>query len=151
MPAQLVLAYTTLHAVVPPPSPALAAMMAEVPRLLRFTQSDRSNITTNYLGGPESKADGYAMPANAVLAGLCPTILLNAEYDDLRPSAEAFAASLAIAGVDIRQVLARGLLHGFLNHSAEIEPISQAFDLIAEVVASGAAVPTRPFWAGGPG
>jgi acetyl esterase len=144
VPAQLLLAYTTLHAVVPPPSAALTSMMADVPRLLRFTPTDRANITTNYLGGPESRADGYAMPANAVLADLCPTVLLNAEYDDLRPSAEAFAASLALAGVDVRQVLARGLLHGFLNHSAEIEPISQALDLIAEVVASGAAKPTRP-------
>jgi acetyl esterase len=37
------------------------------------------------------------------------------------------------AGFDVRQVLARGLMHGFLNHSAEIEPISHALDLIAEV------------------
>ncbi|WP_051399846.1 alpha/beta hydrolase [Haloechinothrix halophila] len=42
--------------------------------------------------------------------------------------------SLAIAGVDVRQVLARGLLHGFLNHSAEIEPVSRALDVISDVV-----------------
>jgi acetyl esterase/lipase len=75
------------------------------------------------------------MPALAVLDGLGPTLLLNAEYDDLRSSGEAFAAALALAGVDVRQVTARGMLHGFLNHSGEIEPISNALDLIADVVA----------------
>jgi acetyl esterase len=135
VPARLLLAYTTLHAVVPPASPSLSALMTEVPRPLRFLPSDRAEITRNYVGGPESRADGYAMPANAVLDGLCPTVLLNAEYDNLRPSAEAFAASLTIAGVDVQQVLARGLLHGFLNHSAQIEPISAALDLMSEVVA----------------
>ena len=63
------------------------------------------------------------MPANAVLDGLCPVVLLNAEYDDLRSSSEAFAAQLAVAGVDVRQVLFRGLLHGFLNMPATIEPV----------------------------
>jgi hypothetical protein len=43
--------------------------------------------------------------------------------------------ALAAAGVDVRQVLARGMLHGFLNHSAAIEPVAQGLDLIAGVVA----------------
>jgi acetyl esterase len=57
------------------------------------------------------------------------------EGDDLRPSAEAFAAALAVAGVDVRQVVLRGALHGFLNHSAEIEPVARGLDLVAGVVA----------------
>ena len=134
LPAQLVPVYATVHPVVPPPSATLCALMVEVPRALRFLPSDRDSITTNYLGGPLSRADGYAMPGLAVLEGLCPTVLINAEYDDLRPSSEAFAAALAIAGVDVRQVVVRGLLHGFLNHSAKIEPISAALDLLAAVV-----------------
>jgi acetyl esterase/lipase len=139
-PASLLLAYTTAHAVLPPASAALEDLMAEVPRLLRFLPEDRAFITRNYLGGPESRADGYAMPANAVLDGLCPVLVLNAEYDDLRVSSEAFAARLAVAGVDVRQVLARGMLHGFLNTRPDIEPVGRALDLMAEVVA--AAVPT---------
>jgi acetyl esterase/lipase len=139
-PASLLLAYTTAHAVLPPASAALEDLMVEVPRLLRFLPEDRAFITRNYLGGPESRADGYAMPANAVLDGLCPVLVLNAEYDDLRVSSEAFAARLAVAGVDVRQVLARGMLHGFLNTRPDIEPVGRALDLMAEVVA--AAVPT---------
>jgi acetyl esterase/lipase len=58
-----------------------------------------------------------------------------AEYDDLRPSGEAFAAALALAGVDVRQVRVQTMLHGFLNLPASIEPVSDALDLIAEAVA----------------
>jgi acetyl esterase/lipase len=58
-----------------------------------------------------------------------------AAYDDLRPSGEAFAAALALAGVDVRQVQVQAMLHGFLNLPASIEPVSDALDLIAEAVA----------------
>ena len=146
VPAALLLAYTTAHAVLPAPSPALSELMADVPRLLRFLPSDRAFITRNYLGGPESLADGYAMPANAVLDGLCPVLLLNAEYDDLRVSSEAFAAQLAVSGVDVRQVMLRGMLHGFLNLRPDIEPVGQALDLMSDVVTGtrrAAPVPIR--------
>jgi acetyl esterase len=134
LPAALLLAYTTAHAVLPPASSTLSALMTEVPRLLRFLPEDRAFISRSYLGGPESTADGYAMPANAILEGLCPVLMLNAEYDDLRVSSEAFAAQLAVAGVDVRQVMFPGLLHGFLNMRPDLEPIGRALDLLADVV-----------------
>src|SRR5215217_496896 len=139
VPAALLLAYTTFHAVVPPPSATLAPLLTEIPRLLRFLPEDRRGITTNYLGGPESRADGYAMPGGAVLEGLCPVLLLNSEYDDLRASAEVFAGQLTAAGVDVRQVVARGMLHGFLNLDAGIEPVDEALRLMARTVAAAAA------------
>ena len=111
------------------------AVVEELPRVLRFRPADTHAITVNYLGGPLSTADGYAMPGLGVLEGLCPTVVVNAEYDDLRPSAEAFAAALAVAGVDVRQVVAPGALHGFLNHSGEIEPVARGLELISGVVA----------------
>jgi acetyl esterase/lipase len=61
-------------------------------------------------------------------------ILINAEYDDLRASSEAFAAQLALAAVDVRQVMVRSMMHGFLNHAATIPPVSEALDLMAEAV-----------------
>ena len=57
--------------------------------------------------------------------------MLNAEYDDLRPSGQAFAAALAAAGVDVRQVMVTTMLHGFLNLPASIGPVGAALDLIA--------------------
>jgi acetyl esterase len=135
-PSALVFVYGVAHAVVPAPSPALAQALAELPPVLAPPRGRRDDfLSINYLGGPLSSADGYAMPALAVLEGLCPTVVINAEYDDLRPSGEAFAAALALAGVDVRQVLVPGVLHGFLNQPAELEPVGRALDLIAETVA----------------
>lgn len=144
LPAALLLAYTTTHAVVPPASAELAELMTQVPQLLRFLPANRRRISTNYLGGAESRADGYAMPSNAVLHGLCPVVLLNAEYDDLRSSSEAFAAQLAVVGVDVRQVLFRGMLHGFLNMPATIEPVNRALHLMADVVGAPPFTTARP-------
>lgn len=138
-PTGLLLAYPVAHPVVPTPSPSLAAKLADVPALLRFFPEDTEFIATNYLGGPLSSADGYAMPGLAVLEGLCPTVVLNAEYDDLRTSGEAFVGQLALAGVDVRQVMAVGMLHGFLNTRPDLEPVGRALELMAEVVAGSRA------------
>jgi acetyl esterase/lipase len=76
------------------------------------------------------------MPGLAVLEGLCPTLVLNAEFDDLRASGEAFSAQLALAGVDVRQVMAAGMLHGFLNTRPDLDPVARALDLMAGTVAA---------------
>jgi acetyl esterase/lipase len=137
LPRTLVFVYGVAHPVVPPPSPALAAALAELPAILAPKAGPRDDfLTVNYLGGPLSRADGYAMPALAVLDGLCPVLVLNAEYDGLRSSGEAFTAALALAGVDVRQVTVRGLLHGFLNQPAELGPVGDCLDLIASTVRS---------------
>ena len=135
LPQTLLFVYGVAHPVVPPPSPAVSAALAKLPAILAPKGGRRDDfLTVNYLGGPLSSADGYAMPALAVLEGLCPVLVLNAEYDDLRPSGEAFTAALAVAGVDVRQVTVRGLLHGFLNQPAELEPVGHCLDLIAATV-----------------
>jgi acetyl esterase/lipase len=134
-PEHLILGYPAAHPVIPPPPASLVALMADVPPVLRFPPAATAFITMNYLGGAVSRADGYAFPGLAALEGLCPVLILNAEYDDLRPSGEAFAAALALAGVDVRQVQVQTMLHGFLNLPASIEPVSDALDLIAEAVA----------------
>jgi acetyl esterase/lipase len=144
VPANLLLAYPSVHPVQPAPSAAVSALVDHVPPLLRFPPATRRGITRNYLGGPESRADGYAMPALAQLEGLCPVLLLNAEYDDLRASGQAFAASLATAGVDVRQVLVPGMLHGFLNLPADVEPVDRALALMAEVLAGSPAPASVP-------
>jgi acetyl esterase/lipase len=113
--------------------------MADVPAVLRFFPAQMTWLNENYIGGPLSGADGYAFGAQAVLEGLCPTLVINAEFDDLRPSGEDFVARCALAGVDVRQVTAVGMLHGFLNTRPDIEPVGQALDLMAEVVRTATA------------
>jgi acetyl esterase len=79
-------------------------------------------------------ANGYAMPGLADLVGLPPTLVVNAEYDDIRASGEQFTASLALAGVDVRQVTAPGMLHGFLLLPDTFEPVAQVRELFAETL-----------------
>ena len=135
MPSSLLLVYAVFHPVVPAPSRSLAALLAELPSLYQEKPgNDTSFVTVNYLGGPLSSADGYAMPGLAVLDGLCPTVLINAEYDNLRASGEAFAAQLAVAGVDVRQVLLPGMLHAFLNYPSYLGPVDGCLELMADVV-----------------
>jgi acetyl esterase len=135
-PAALLPIYPVAHAVVPTAPASQAARMADVPAVLRFSPAQMTWLNQNYLGGPLSGADGYAFGAHAVLEGLCPTLVINAEYDDLRSSGEAFVAQLALAGVDVRQVTAVGMLHGFLNTRPDIEPVDSALTLMADVVAT---------------
>jgi acetyl esterase/lipase len=130
-PAQLIFAYGVAHPVLPPVSADQAVLMREVPAKLQFPPEATSFFNVNFLGGPLSTADGYAFPVLADLRGLCPTLVLNAEYDDLRPSGQAFAAALAAAGVDVRQVMVASMLHGFLNLPASIGPVGEVLDLIA--------------------
>ncbi len=134
LPAALVLVYGAFHALTPPPQPTLAVRLDELPPLFRERETGTNPLHENYVGGPLTSADGYAFPANAVLGGLCTTLVLNAEYDHLRASGEAFTAALALAGVDVRQVTVPGVLHGFLNQPAELEPVGRALDLIASTV-----------------
>jgi acetyl esterase len=137
VPAALVLVYPALHARMPSPSPSLAATLAELPPLFHGQAGEGNPLSENYLGGPLSSADGYAFAAGAVLDGLGPALVLNAEYDRLRASGEAFTAALGLAGVDVRQVMIRGLLHGFLNLPAEVAPVRRCLELIAETVTRG--------------
>lgn len=133
-PASLLPVYPVLHPVLPAPSARVAALLDDIPPALRFTPAGTAGLNANYLGG--QPADGYSFPALADLTGLCPTLVINAEYDDLRTSGEAFTAALALAGVDVRQVLAPGMLHGFLNLDADVAPVDRVLALMADVVAS---------------
>lgn len=139
-PAHLIFAYGVAHSVIPPMSADHAALLREVPALLKFPPEATSFFNVNYLGGPVSKADGYAFPALADLRGLCPALVLNAEYDDLRASGQAFASALAAAGVDVRQVMVTSMLHGFLNLPASIGPVGDALKLMSETLRAPAGI-----------
>jgi acetyl esterase/lipase len=88
---------------------------------------------TFQVSGLAAGSAGPRLPGRA-RGGPVAVAAARAEYDDLRASGEAFAAALALAGVDVRQVQARTMLHGFLNLPASLEPVRAALDLIADTV-----------------
>lgn len=108
-PAALLLCYPALHAELPPASPDLRAALGDAdrerPRVLEL----------NYVGDPALLREPYAFPGGHDVRGLPPTTIVNAGRDRLRASGEAFAAELALAGVDVALHQERGADHGFLN------------------------------------
>jgi acetyl esterase len=133
-PAALIPVYPVLHPALPEPSPDVAALLDDVPPALRFTPEGTARMNANYLGG--KAADGYSFPALAELNGLAATVLVTAEYDDLRTTGEAFVELLQAAGVDVRHVQADSVLHGFLNLSASLGPVDDVLHLMARTVAN---------------
>jgi acetyl esterase len=133
-PAALIPVYPVLHPELPPPSPEVAALLADVPPALRFTPEGTAGMNANYLGG--QPATGYSFPALAELSGLAPTVLVTAEYDDLRTTGESFVDLLRAAGVEVRHVQADSMLHAFLNLSSSLGPVDDVLDLMARTVAA---------------
>ncbi len=114
-PASTVLIYPVLHDVLPTPSPSLARLLARLPDEARFTTERCRELNLNYVGDAALLQHPYAFPAHGRLAGLSPTLIVNAEIDDLRPSGEDFAALLARAGVDVAVLREPATWHGYLN------------------------------------
>lgn len=115
VPRSLVLAYPTMHADLPDPSPELAATLAAWPDYDPALPAIARDVNLNHVGSEDAMADPIAFPAAGALAGLPPTFILNAELDGLRASAEAFATQLAGAGIGVRCELEPGATHGQLN------------------------------------
>ena len=130
-PEHLILVYPSMHVDLPEPSKSLQLALTEMLPAMRLPPEMFHSMRENYLGALISNPPAYAMPGLADLDGLPPTLVLNAEYDDLRASGEAFSASLAAAGVDVEQVLVRGVPHGFLNLSTSFEAVDEAVNRIA--------------------
>lgn len=134
MPAVLALVYPSPHDGILPPNDELARLLQDVPPEHIFTPEARSAINRNYL--PDGiDPHGYAFPGGHDLTGLPPVLIVNAELDSLRASAEAFAAELARASVDVHLVRQRGAMHGYLNeigHPAAEHTLALLADAVAE-------------------
>ena len=109
----VVLAYGTLHAVLPPNDQieselkGFLAKWAFNPTMLR-----RMNL--NYVGDPALLVPGYAFPGGADLHGFPPTLLINAVNDRLRLSGHAFANELRAIGTEVQEHVIPGT-HAFLD------------------------------------
>ncbi|HEU0182355.1 MAG TPA: alpha/beta hydrolase fold domain-containing protein [Agromyces mariniharenae] len=122
MPSGVFLAYPTLHAVQAAPDPALRTLLDANPAADRFFPAAVRAMYEAYLGGPVDDAPLPAVPGRAAasdLAGFPPVLMVNDEADELRVSGEAFAATLAEAGVPVDLVVEPGTQHGHLNRPDE--------------------------------
>ena len=116
--ALAVLAYPTLHAVQGAPDAALRAALDADPEADTFGPEAVRGMYENYLGGPVSAAEVYAVPGTASPAQLShfpATIMINGEVDELRVSGEAFGALLRDAGIALDISTEPGTRHGHLN------------------------------------
>lgn len=133
LPASLVLAYPCLHAPLPQPSAELADKLQGISRVMAFAPEALDPMVENYLGAPLADAPVHAMPGHGDLAGLPPTLVINAEYDGLRASGEAATEALVAAGVDTRQLLARDVAHGHFS-APHLPQAQESFQDVADWV-----------------
>ena len=115
LPRSSILVYPVLHDELPPPSEALRARLAGLPVEQRFPPEKTTELNLNYVGDQRLVTHPYAFPAHGDARDLPPTLIVNSDLDDLRPSGEAYAAHLALAGVDVTLVREPGTTHGHLN------------------------------------
>lgn len=135
-PTALVLVYPVLHSPLPEADAHLQSLLEELPGSLTIPPESSDIINRNYLGDSDDR-EGYAFPGGHDLAGLPPTLIVNADRDRLRASGQAFAAELALAGVDVQTVREQGALHGFLNEIGD-EAAERTLALIKRSVAADA-------------
>jgi acetyl esterase len=114
-PHALFLAYPVLHSVLPKASSELEAQLEGLPVAATFPPDVVAALNLNYVGNPDLLDDPAAFPAGHDQRLLPPTLIVTAERDRLRASAEVFAAELALAGVDVAISTEKAALHGFLN------------------------------------
>jgi acetyl esterase len=133
-PHQLLLAYPLVHPTVPPLSSEHEDAMGPVPPVLRFPAELVRLLVENYVGSPVEgfpNLSPYAFPAAGDLRELPPVTIITCEYDDLRPSGEAFADLLEDAGVSVRLIQEDGVLHGHLNEDPRIPQVDHTLSLFA--------------------
>lgn len=131
LPSRLVLAYPALHDTQPPARHGVDP--ASIPRLLRIPPELTAYMWQNYVGRAQ---DAQYATVDGVDLGVLPEVLvIPAEYDDLRSSAESFVDQATSDGVRVEVRLAAGAAHGFLNMTPSIAATDEALTDIAQFVA----------------
>jgi len=123
VPSDLVLAYGTFHAQLPPINAELRSRIRGRHGLVQFRPTTVRRMNHNYAGSAEAMLDPYAFPGGHDLHGVPRALLLDADRDSLRASGESFATELAAAGTAVEHRVVAGSTHGFLNR-----PGSKEFD-----------------------
>ncbi|TPW78191.1 alpha/beta hydrolase [Schumannella soli] len=125
----LLLAYGVFHAAMPPRS---AELRSRVTGYRRYTHIPPTYalMMLNYAGSRAALADPRAFPGGHPLAGLPPTLMLDADHDVLRASGERFAAELAEHAVPLERHVLPGSRHAFL-HRPDDPDFARGIQLIA--------------------
>jgi len=87
--------------------------------------------------GSGSRTDPSVSPLHApasALEGVCPALVITAEFDPLRDEGEAYAAHLSAAGVPVTTTRYDGVIHGFFQMGDMIPEGKQAIDQAAEAL-----------------
>lgn len=115
-PSGLLLAYPLLHAAMPETAPETAKDLEGIPADKAFAPAFVRTMNLNYVAGDESLlTDPHAFAGEGDVSGLPRTLIVNSQWDDLRPSGERFAEQLAAAGVDVQCTVEPDTFHGHLN------------------------------------
>jgi acetyl esterase/lipase len=130
-PSALVLAYPSVHAQLPPLPPELRKKLRGPRGLWQFTPATVERMNRNYAGSLQSMNDPRAFPGGADLSQFPHTLILNAEFDTLRASGDAFASELGAHHVPVENEYLPGTRHGFLN-----KPGTDAMDAGLDRIAS---------------
>ena len=81
-----------------------------------LTEQFMDLATRSYVPDPQQRSDPRASPLVADMPpGLAPAFVATAGFDPLRDEGEAYVERLRAAGVEVRHVRYRGLIHGFFN------------------------------------
>lgn len=106
-PFGLLLVYPLLH----PNGPAASALVDE--------NAPHGQLALNYAGSVETLTDPTAFAGLGDGAGFPSTLVIVCELDELRPSGEAFAATLSAAGRDAHLYTELGAGHGHIDQPGD--------------------------------
>jgi acetyl esterase len=107
LPAGLVLVFPVVHPNGPEASDAIDL------------SSPHGQLAMNYAGSTEALTDPQAFAGVGDGLRFPPTLVVVCEHDDLRPSGEAFAATLAAAGVDAELRVEADAGHGHIDRPGD--------------------------------
>lgn len=114
----LLLEYPTLHRV-QRADPRIADAAAALPEARRFRADRIAEMYDFYLGEDIAGLRVAGELSAEQLGQLPPTIMVNADADELRASGEEFAEQLRSAGVPVSEAIEPDTVHGYLNRPTE--------------------------------
>ena len=133
LPAGLVLAYPLLHRTLIT-SPELEGELQSALGPTRMSQGIVDIMFGTYIANADAP---FGSLEGNDLAGFPRTLTVVSEYDDLRPSGEAFHAQALAEGVDSSLYVARGMPHGHLDRTREVTEVGRTVRAIAGFLYQG--------------